>query len=484
MFLPIGCTFQSTIRSMRRGKFYCAACDHLGWPGAFCLSSANSCILNSTISQHFPCQHLLRTNSLNQATYPGVAFKFAVLFPATVLVIMLALAVEAGLSAPIFGDAPAGIEATLNESRTGNQLSFFVKRYGGGPIPGTDGNLSISLNGANPLKIECGEPFSDPGATATSGIGKGVPVQVSGNVDTATLGSYTLTYTAVDEKDSTSVERTVTVVDTTAPEIALKGGKTMTVNCGESFTEPGASAIDGCQGSVPVSISGSVDPSIEGRYNISYTAVDASNNTRTVTREVIVGSVEDNPPTIKLVGRAALTIECGNSFSDPGATANTPCSGSVPVGTAGSVDAHTVGSYTLNYLATSGELEAETARTVTVVDTTAPVISLNGDNPLTISRRSAFSDPGATARDACAGEFPAAASGNVDPNTTGSYTISYTASDPSGNQATPVKRTVTVVDAAQAPASQSLASGSLFPMVCKLSGLCVYLAGSKWSFSK
>lgn len=367
------------------------------------------------------------------------------------------MAFEAVLSASILADVSAGAAANLNKVQTTTGLASLPVDDDGAKTTMTSGDLSISLNGANPLKAECGESFSDPGATAINGAGKAVPVEVSGNVDTATLGTYTLTYTAVDEKDSASAERTVTVVDTTAPEIILKGGKTMTVNCGEPWVEPGASALDSCQGSVPVAISGSIDPNIQGRYTISYTAGDAGNNTRTVTREVIVGSIEDNPPTITLAGRAAMTIECGSSFIDPGATATTPCSGAVLVVTSGTVDAHTVGSYIITYAASSGELRAEAARTVSVVDTTAPVISLTGDNPLTISRGSIFKDPGAIAEDACAGAFAATATSTVDPNTIGSYTITYTASDPSGNQATPVKRTVNVVEAKQTPAQKTAA---------------------------
>ena len=82
----------------------------------------------------------------------------------------------------------------------------------------------------------------------------------------------------------------------------------------------------------------------------------------------------------------------------------------------------------------------------TVVDETRPVITLNGANPITVECHTSFTDPGATATDNCASSFPATASGIVNVNTPGSYTITYNASDPSGNAATPVTRTVNVVD--------------------------------------
>ena len=83
---------------------------------------------------------------------------------------------------------------------------------------------------------------------------------------------------------------------------------------------------------------------------------------------------------------------------------------------------------------------------VTIGDTTAPVIILNGANPMTVECHTSFTDPGATADDGCAGSFAATASGSVNVNVPGTYTITYNASDPSGNPATPKTRTVNVVD--------------------------------------
>jgi hypothetical protein len=81
------------------------------------------------------------------------------------------------------------------------------------------------------------------------------------------------------------------------------------------------------------------------------------------------------------------------------------------------------------------------------VDTTAPLITLADENPMTIECHGSFTDPGATASDACAGDLTAEihASGTVDPNAGSSYTLTYTVSDPSGNT-TNSTRIVNVVD--------------------------------------
>lgn len=83
---------------------------------------------------------------------------------------------------------------------------------------------------------------------------------------------------------------------------------------------------------------------------------------------------------------------------------------------------------------------------VTIVDMVAPTITLNGADPMTVECHTSFVNPGATANDGCAGSFAASSSGSVNVDVPGSYIITYTASDPSGNPATPKTRTVNVVD--------------------------------------
>jgi len=101
------------------------------------------------------------------------------------------------------------------------------------------------------------------------------------------------------------------------------------------------------------------------------------------------------------------------------------------------------GNYTV--VVTNSVGSASAVATVTVSDTTPPVLTLIGPNPMTIAYHSAFSDPGATALDACVGPVAVVATGSVDPNTAGSYTLTYSANDGNGNSATS-NRTVFVVD--------------------------------------
>ena len=354
---------------------------------------------------------------------------------------------------------PVGTSTVICTAQTGAAVSFQV-------TVNNPGALSISLNGPSSITIECGVEFADPAASAIDGSGQSVPVTVSytGGFDPSapTVGTYTATYTATVDPNSVSTTRTITVTDTEGPTITINGANPYRIktNSCVPFVDPGASALDGCAGpkAVTSSISGpggatSVNNSVPGTYTVTYTATDGTHES-TATRTVLVGDFSDDdqppgdqaPPTITLNGDDQVFIECGTPFNDPGATA-TACGGSVQVTTTGSVDIHQPGVYSITYSATSGGQTATTTRTVTVTaDNTAPTIQVLGANPMTVECHTTFIDPGATAHDACAGDFAATASGTVNANVVGTYTVTYNATDPSGHAAAPVTRTVNVVD--------------------------------------
>jgi len=93
-------------------------------------------------------------------------------------------------------------------------------------------------------------------------------------------------------------------------------------------------------------------------------------------------------------------------------------------------------------------------------DGSAPVISINGDNPLEIEINSTYQESGATALDNVYGDLTSsiAISGSVDTTTLGEYTITYNVSDSAGNNAT-ATRIVRVVEQ-PSPVSSSSGGGS------------------------
>jgi hypothetical protein len=129
------------------------------------------------------------------------------------------------------------------------------------------------------------------------------------------------------------------------------------------------------------------------------------------------------------------TVEQGSTWTDAGATSD----GDETVTVSGTLDTSIAGTYTITYTATDAAGNTGTAtRTVTVVDTTAPVITVNPGTD-TVEQGSAWTDAGATAD---TGET-VTVSGTVDTSIAGTYTITYTATDAAGNTGT-ATRTVTV----------------------------------------
>ena len=79
---------------------------------------------------------------------------------------------------------------------------------------------------------------------------------------------------------------------------------------------------------------------------------------------------------------------------------------------------------------------------------TLPVITLTGENPMTIAVGGSYTEPGYTATDDVDGNITAnvVITNNVNTNAAGTYTVEYTVSDSSGNSVT-VIRTVEVASA-------------------------------------
>jgi flagellin-like hook-associated protein FlgL len=158
------------------------------------------------------------------------------------------------------------------------------------------------------------------------------------------------------------------------------------------------------------------------------------------------GYNDNVPPVITLNGSNPDSVELGNTYSDPGASAFDEFHGETPVSASSNVDTSTVGSYTITYTATDLDGNTATAtRTVNVVDTTAPVVTVTGDNPATVELGGTYTDAGATATDASGAVTVVTSGDTVDPDTLGTYTITYTSTDASGNSGT-ASRTVNVVD--------------------------------------
>ena len=193
---------------------------------------------------------------------------------------------------------------------------------------------------------------------------------------------------------------------------------------------------------------------------LSYSATDPSGNSATNFRSVIVSST--NAPPVVTQQPTNLTASCGGA-----AVFTVTVSGATPLtyqwylgamalannsttagGTSASLTlsslslAQSGSSYKVFITNAFGSTNSATV-TLTVIDTNSPVITLVGGPSMGVPLGAAFTDPGATAYDPCAGSLTVNVSGTVNTNAIGSYPVKYSATGPGGVSATNT-RTVNV----------------------------------------
>jgi hypothetical protein len=305
----------------------------------------------------------------------------------------------------------------------------------------------ITIAGDNPVIVGIGTSYDDAGASAIDAVDGVLSVISTSEVDTATLGDYTLNYSATDAAGNIeNVTRTVSVRDITPPVITLNGTVNFFVEQGTSYLEEGATATDAIDGDISVVITGLVISDTTGEYHVTYTATDVAGNESSVLR--IVNVQDTIAPVITITGDNPTNIDQNGLYSEQGSTATDTVDGNLSgnVVITGTVDTSNVSSYTVTYTVSdnSGNVAINT-RTVNVNDVTKPVITIAGDNPVIVGIGTSYDDAGASAIDAVDGVLSVISTGEVDTATLGDYTLNYSATDAAGNIEN-VTRTVSVRD--------------------------------------
>ena len=215
-------------------------------------------------------------------------------------------------------------DGELNVTRIGaidiNKLGDYTLIYQAIDSSGNESNVTrvvkvvdtipptLKLKGTNPLFVDIGDKFKDPGVESSDNSKEPVKVTVTGDIDTTKLGEYKLIYIGVDSSGNESnVTRIVKVVDTIPPTIELNGEEEVTVILGNKYKELGAKAIDNLDGNVDITINGDVNSTKIGDYIVEYSAVDSKGNRAVKSRVVHIASPEIMTNNLNVQHRA-----CGN----------------------------------------------------------------------------------------------------------------------------------------------------------------------------
>jgi hypothetical protein len=343
--------------------------------------------------------------------------------------------------------------------------------------------ITITSNDDAHNHLKVGDPaFVDPGATATDNYDSSVVVTATGTVNTLVAGTYLIEYNAIDSSlnQAATTTRTVIVrelgVDSSLIELSVTGETLVPVFATSTFNYtvllPLGTTV------VPPTLATTTDS------NASATTTNATTITATTTATTtinvmaengiatstytIVFSVSSIPPSTdsSLVGMSTsqgslvpafvsstfsynVTLPTG-ATTTPTLYATTTNSGATTIITnAIDVTSATTSDRTSTVAVTAEDGIATSTYSVifavTPPDTTSPVITILGSNPISLTVGDSYSDLGATATDNIDGDITSqiATTNNVNTGTAGSYAVTYVVHDVAMNYATST-RTVNV----------------------------------------
>lgn len=319
----------------------------------------------------------------------------------------------------------------------------------------------LTLNGPQTIHHLVSTPYIDAGASAFDQEDGDITANITslGEVDVDVPGPYVLAYEVQDSEGYAAdrVIRLVVVVEPNEnpPLITLEGDAEVTIDVNTVYIDPGATAFDQEDGDLTddLVVSGNVDSSSVGQHVLSYNVTDSDGNEAVTVFRTVNVSQPNTIPVITLIGPDEVTASLDGIYDDEGATAFDEEDGDISsqIVTTGAVDTSAEGQYILSFdvVDSHGESAITITRTVNVIDTdtdTPPVLTLLGEEEVSVEQDEPYLDAGATAFDQEDEDISSdiLVTGSVDTSTPGDYVITYNVTDSDGNEALPISRNVTV----------------------------------------
>jgi hypothetical protein len=316
-----------------------------------------------------------------------------------------------------------------------------------------------NLDGATPLKYT----VRHNGKTIVSSVGfakarAAISTRVVGKwtvqVDTS---DYASVYGRDGQSNTASAKKTITIQDTRAPYIHLIGANPAVHECArKTYKDAKATAGDLLDGEITKKIktvSTVIDKQV-GKYTVTFDVRDkAGNKATTVTRDVKV--VDTTKPAMSLKGDKEVVHYSGKKFTDAGVVTKDTCDKNLAPVTMKwdkPFNDRIVGTYLRTYTVVDASGNTNSARrTFTIVDNTKPVLTIRGKDLQTLeaTRDSEYVDQGAKCHDYVDGALSHAVevSGKVvNMRIPGTYKITYSCQDLSGNEAKKIHRVIVVRD--------------------------------------
>lgn len=314
----------------------------------------------------------------------------------------------------------------------------------------------ITLLGNQHMILTIGSTFIDPGATAldTEDGDLSLSIIVNGMVDTSVEGYNEITYQVTDSfGNTTETTRLVEVVQNQQPILYVNNLNPILV-MGDMYIEQGATAEDYEDGDLTslIVITGTVNSFMLGQYQVTYSVTDSAGATVTIVSIVTVTGPNNTAPELTLIGPSHITFVIGDVYVELGATAidteEGDLSGQIVIDYS-QVDWNHEGNYQISYYVQDlGFLSDTIYRYIDIYPVGSdlpPVLTLNGQQNITILLNSTYTEQGATAIDPEDGDITLSiiVNGTVNTSIVGEYIIQYQVTDSHGNTVT-IERSVEV----------------------------------------
>lgn len=285
-------------------------------------------------------------------------------------------------------------------------------------------SCTYKVTGDNPFKLNLGKDYVEPGVEVKDINNKVIQPIVTGNVDKSKVGEYPLVYKGEGCKNSQT--RIVKVAGGSC-SYTLLGSHPLILKLGGTYNDPGVKVKDVNAQEVTSTASGAVDTSIAGDYTVTYQGAGCSNTT---TRKVTIKPAK-SVCTYDLKGSNPFELIKGVSYQEPGLSIK-GVNGQAVTGTiSGSVDTSKIGDNTITYQGES--CSNAVTRTVKVVSADCSY-TLQGNDPLMLSKNDTFSDPGVVVKNSNDLVVTSTMSGDVDTATVADYTLTYQGKDCANSQ--------------------------------------------------
>jgi len=229
---------------------------------------------------------------------------------------------------------------------------------------------------------------------------------------------------------------TLSVYIASIPSLKLNGDENQVIGLNEEYKESFATAKN-LFGNTDYKIKteGKVDTEKTGKYKIKYTYKNHLIK-KSITRTVEV--VDKESPVITLTGGNEVLVCPGKEYEELGYSASDNLDGDLT----NKVDIIKTNDLIKYEVKDSFKNKTVVERKIKYEDKEAPVITLSGNESISIPLGQAYKEPGYTVSDNCDGDLTSnvEVTNNVNSNKIGNYEVAYKVKDKAGNETTKIRK--------------------------------------------